>query len=203
VEPAAAQADKNLCPTCDTQKDSSVLDKVRLDLGRYQAAQDLGTRVSFTWAEQNWASLVDLEQTGREQNEPALISENIAGMADHSLTATQVNALWARRAELRPRIAARLEGVRAERLQIEQRLPPSLVEVTTSVEANRVGEHHCRTSSHYPGQELPRPGRGSIRNSGVLRFAAAPGSSRAAMSGAFCCDHSRPGSTGTGQTCWR
>jgi AAA domain len=32
-------ADKNLCPTCDTHKDSSVLEKVRTQLGQYQASR--------------------------------------------------------------------------------------------------------------------------------------------------------------------
>ena len=131
----ASWVDKNLCPTCDAHSDSSVLDKVRLDLASYEAVQDLGVQISAAWAGRNWASLADLERSGRVEGEPEQTSETIRRMGDHSLTAAQVHALWTRRAQLRERIAARLEAVRTERLQIEKRLPPSLVEVTTSVEA--------------------------------------------------------------------
>jgi hypothetical protein len=129
--------DKKLCPTCDTHNDNSVLDKVRGELGRYQAVQDLAVGIATAWEERNWASLVELENAAREEGETALISEIVSKMNDHSLTAAQVDALWTCRAQLQHRIGTRLEAVRTERLQIEQRLPPSLVEVTTSVEAAR------------------------------------------------------------------
>jgi DNA repair exonuclease SbcCD ATPase subunit len=129
--------DKNLCPTCDVLNDNSVLDKVRSDLERYQAVQDLSAQIATAWAGANWASLTDLENAAREEGEPAQVAVTVSRMQDHSLTAAQVDALWARRTQLQQRLSSRLETVRTERLQIEQRLPPSLVEVTTTVEAAR------------------------------------------------------------------
>jgi hypothetical protein len=110
---------------------------VRHDLERYQAVQDCAAQIATRWAERGWAALTDLEAAGQKEDETSGISDIVSRMDEHSLTAAQVDALWTRRAQLQQRLNDRLELVRKERLQIEQTLPPSLVEVTTSVEAAR------------------------------------------------------------------
>jgi hypothetical protein len=129
--------DKNLCPTCDTHNDSSVLDTVRANLTSYNRVEQLTEEISAAWSERNWASLVDLERLGRGEGEPVRIAEIANRLGDHSLMAVEVNAPWERRTELRTRLDERLGAVRAERQEIERRLPPSLVEVTTRVETAR------------------------------------------------------------------
>ena len=129
--------DKALCPTCDTRKDSSVLDSVRANLARYDMVRDLSAQITTVWRDRNWSSLVDIETTALVDGEPRRIAEIGNQLTDHSLTVAQVNELWTGRTEFRERLSSRLQTVRAERQEVERRLPPSLVEVTTRVEAAR------------------------------------------------------------------
>ena len=85
--------DKNQCPTCDVLNDNSVLEKVRCDLERYQAVQDISAQISVAWTNGNWTSLIDLENAAREEGEPEQVAEIVSRMQDHSLTAAQVDAL--------------------------------------------------------------------------------------------------------------
>ena len=133
----AGWTDKNLCPTCDTLNDMSVLDKVRSNLAHYDTVQSLATELLAAWEERNWSALVALEDAAKEEGEAAPIAEIARQIDDHSLTSAQVDELWARRATCRDRLNHKLQEIRAERREIEQRLPPSLVELTTRVEEAR------------------------------------------------------------------
>ena len=129
--------DKSLCPTCGSHKKSSVLDTVRANLADYNNVEQLAGQIATAWGDRNWPNLVELEALGRIDGEPTPISEIANQFAEHSLTATEVDTLWARRTELRARLNGRLQTVRTERQDLERRLPPSLVEVTTRVEIAR------------------------------------------------------------------
>lgn len=129
--------DKALCPTCGTHNDRSVLDDVRANLARYDVVQSLGSQIATAWSERNWSSLVDLEATAHTDGERPRISEILNQLAEHSLTVIQVDELWTHRTNLRERLNGRLQTVKAERQEIEHKLPPSLVQVTTLVETAR------------------------------------------------------------------
>ena len=129
--------DKNLCPTCDTHNETSVLDRVRCNLTRYETAQTLAKEIMTVWEERNWTGLIALEGATQQEGEASRIAEISRQIDDHSLTAAQVDELWARRTECQDRLNQRLHDIRAKRQQIEQRLPPSLVELTTRVEDAR------------------------------------------------------------------
>jgi hypothetical protein len=151
----ASWIDKNLCPTCETRNDSSVLDTVRANLASYDAARELTEQIAATWTEKNWSSLSGLETLGRTGDEPTTISEISRRLAEHSLTAQDVGAVWQRRSELRTRLNQRLQTVQTQRQEIERKLPPSLVEVTTRVEtARRLREN--RSLKRSAEQELAR-----------------------------------------------
>ena len=85
------------------------------------------------WQERNWPTVVALEESAKTKGEAATVAPINHRIAEHVLTAAQADALWARRSECRRRLEANLGSVRAERQAIEQRLPPSLVELTTKV----------------------------------------------------------------------
>jgi hypothetical protein len=62
---------KNLCPTCDTENDSSVLNKVRSVLETYQVAEDLAGQIAAMWSQRGRSSLGNLESIARQQGEAA------------------------------------------------------------------------------------------------------------------------------------
>jgi hypothetical protein len=127
--------DKNVCPTCETHNEASVLEKVHRGLSPYQAVEDLAGQIDTLWDERNWTSLVSLEKLAFESGEDAAVAELSGKLAEHSLAASQVSQIWDLRKRYSERLASRLAKVKEERSEIEKRLPPSLVEVTTSVEA--------------------------------------------------------------------
>jgi len=126
-------ADKTLCPTCDTQNTASVLDKVRANLAQYEVVQTLSANITSAWRDRAWHSLVALEAAAKTEGEAETFRPIDAQMNQHALTATQVDTLWSRRSECRRRVQAQLDAQHMERQVIEQRLPPSLVELTTKV----------------------------------------------------------------------
>jgi hypothetical protein len=89
------------------------------------------------WEDRNWTALTTLENAAKREGEASRIAEISRQIDDHSLTTAQVDGLWARRTECRDRLNQRLQIIQADRQQIEQRLPPSLVELTTRVEDAR------------------------------------------------------------------
>jgi hypothetical protein len=131
----ASWTDKNLCPTCETQNETSVLEKVQQGLSQYRTVEDLAGQIVTLWADRNWTSLVSLEKLALESGEDAAIADRSAKLGEQSLTASQVAQIWDLRKRYSERLAARLVKAKEERAAIERRLPPSLVEVTTSVEA--------------------------------------------------------------------
>ena len=130
----ASWTNKALCPTCDTENDVSVLDKVQAALAPYQAVHDLADAMLAAWQDGNWPGVVALEDAVKGDQDAADIGSVNRQIGDHSLTAAQVDALWARVTEYRTRLEQRLATIRTERQSIELRLPPSLVELTTRVE---------------------------------------------------------------------
>jgi hypothetical protein len=75
-----------------------------------------------------------LEDSAKTEDEAAQVGIISRQIGDHSLTGAQTDELWARAKQYRTRLEQRLATIRTERQAIEQRLPPSLVELTTRVE---------------------------------------------------------------------
>lgn len=129
--------DKNLCPTCDTKNDSSVLDKVTLNLTQYQAVHDLGLEILAGWAKHNCDAITALEKAAIAAGEACLVGNIAARIEDNCLTTAQIDTIWTLRETYRKRLISKLDTIKAERLTLEQKLPPSYVAVTTKIEAAR------------------------------------------------------------------
>jgi len=132
---------KNLCPTCGTENDVSVLNKVQASLAPYEAVQRLADDILTAWQDGHWSALAIMEDAAKTESEASRLGAISRQIGDNSLAGVQAEELWTRRTEYRTRLLQRLDGIRAERQAIEQRLPPSLVELTTRVEqAKRLNE---------------------------------------------------------------
>jgi len=128
---------KSACPICDHVSDHSLLDQLQAKLARYEAVEAATVHISTEWKTKNWAALASLEQAEQREGEPSIIAGIEQKLTTHAITAVQVKAILEWRSQLLERLAARLLQIKADRHTLEQRLPPSLVAVTTSVEAAR------------------------------------------------------------------
>lgn len=130
-------SDKNLCPTCETENEDSVLDKVNKNLADYQSARDLGAELLTGWTDRKCDCLIPLEEMAVSSGEACPIDEMASRVDEDLLTAAQIDAIWGHRATYHEKLQARLKFLQNDREKLQRRLPPSYVEVTTKVEAAR------------------------------------------------------------------
>ena len=127
--------DKTLCPTCSTQNEGSVLDKVTEVLGRYDAVQQMASKIEECWQTRGFENATGLESEAQTVGEPRPIRDMAFRLANTSLSATQVDEFWVARDACRTKIEAKLGTLRARRTELERKLPPSLVAINSAVGA--------------------------------------------------------------------
>ena len=132
-----AWPDKNSCPTCKSENEGSVLDKVTCNLAEYQAVHDLSAELVSEWSDRKCDCLTALEDEAVAEDEHCPIDQIASRIDEHFLTAAQIDAIWAHRTAYWEKLEARLTALRTERTELEKKLPPSYVDVTTKVEAAR------------------------------------------------------------------
>lgn len=126
-----------VCPTCDNDDGTSVLDAVRAKLGQYDAVEATTKAVAAEWAAKGWSDLADLERLAIGQGEaPRLRQLSKAGEAG-TISTDEAKELAGHVALLRQRADEKAATLATEREQLEKSLPPSLVAVTTAIEAAR------------------------------------------------------------------
>lgn len=137
VMSGAGWSSPTLCPTCEKDDGTSVLDSVRSRLSEYDAVEKATQALAEEWASKGWGDLADLETLALAAGESPRIREltrrgeaGTISSADAGQIATHVSAL-------RSRAVARLASLAAERLQLQNELPPLFAEVTTAVETAR------------------------------------------------------------------
>jgi recombinational DNA repair ATPase RecF len=137
VMSGAGWSSPTLCPTCEKDDGTSVLDSVRSRLSEYDAVEKATQALAEEWASKGWGDLAELETLALAAGESPRICElarrgeaGTISSADASQLATHVSAL-------RSRAVARLASLAAERLQLQNELPPLFAEVTSAVETAR------------------------------------------------------------------
>ena len=103
----------------------------------YEAVETTTAEIGTEWKAKNWSALANLEKAQKIDEEQSVIADIEQKLSADAVTAIQVQQVWEWRSQLLERLAARLIQIKADRLALEQKLPPSLVAVTTSVEAAR------------------------------------------------------------------
>ena len=143
------------CPTCKSENEGSVLDKVTCNLAEYQAVHDLSAELVSEWSDRKCDCLTALEDEAVAEDEHCPIDQIASRIDEHFLTAAQIDAIWAHRTAYWEKLEARLTALRTERTELEKKLPPSYVDVTTKVEARAGCLRH--------GRAQPQPTRKSQR----------------------------------------
>ncbi len=129
--------DKTVCPACERQGDTSVLDHAKGKVALYDAVTAASGKLAQTWAAGDWDRLAEVEKATQQDGEALQIARAKAQVSTSEFTEAVAISLQARLEVLRQRAANALAAATAEKLTLEQRLPPSLVAVTEKVEAAR------------------------------------------------------------------
>ena len=126
-----------LCPTCERDDGTSVLDAVRLKLGQYDAVETATAAVVTEWAVKGWGELSELEKlTVQRGQAPRLKQLTNAGQSG-TITVEEAVELAAYVSIMRTIAKARITELTEERARLERELPASLVTVTKDVETAR------------------------------------------------------------------
>ena len=129
--------DKRVCPTCERSGEGSVLDHSKAQIARYKTVTDISDQIRNIAANIDWGQLTALEEaTKREGDVPAVqeIGAKLSGGDYREADLVQFQAIVF---GLRERADQLNAAIAAEKVEIEARLPPSLVALTTRIEAMR------------------------------------------------------------------
>jgi len=129
--------DPQKCPACDSQLDSSLQEHIREHLDQYEKVDELNQRVRNKWATASWATrLRKMEEAAALEvphEERQYVSLD-AGLRVPSPDRSDLDLATSRLAELEALRASKLALLSARRIELEQALPPSLVQLTEQVE---------------------------------------------------------------------
>lgn len=127
-----------LCPTCEKDDGTSVLDAVRAKLMQYAAVAHATAAIVAEWAAKSWAEAANVEAKTLEKDERPLIPRFTKLGEKGTISSADIRQTLAPRLQIvRSRAAERQASLTAERANLEKELPPSLVAVTTAVETAR------------------------------------------------------------------
>ena len=154
--------DKNVCPACDRQGEASVLDHARQKVALYDAVTGVSERLAKESATVDWDKLAVVEGATKLADETPLVKDNMTKIAGGAFTEAVALALQARAESVRERAIKAHATAVAEREELAKRLPPSLVAVTSKIEAARQlqlalkSEESARSSLDAISAELRR-----------------------------------------------
>lgn len=129
--------DKTVCPACDRHGDASVLEHARTKVALYDAVTSVSERLARVSATVDWDKLAATESATKRDGEAPLVRGVRAKVADGTFTEAIAVELQARAVTVRERAVEALAATSAEKKELEKRLPPSLVAVTSKIEAAR------------------------------------------------------------------
>jgi len=128
---------RTLCPTCDKDDGTSVLDLVSSKLGQYDAVETATQVLSREWTAKGCGDLGNLETLALAEGEVPRIRQLAQSGGAGTISSADARLLASRVSAMRVRALASLAALATERSQLESELPPLFVTVTTAVEAAR------------------------------------------------------------------
>ena len=130
-------ANKALCPVCGYENESSVLSAVQTKLGDYAAVEAASLALTAEWATRGWAELTILEDLTLIEGEVRVFRDACSRLQAASCSVNQVQIFVERLSVIRDRAQVKLSSLASHRATLESSLPPSLVAMTTAIEAAR------------------------------------------------------------------
>jgi DNA repair exonuclease SbcCD ATPase subunit len=129
--------DEKVCPACDRNGDTSVLEHARTKVALYEAVTNVSERLAEATAKIDWDNFAAVEDVTKHEGEGLLGGGINAKVASGTFTEAVAIEFQGRAAVLRDRSTEALAVTHAEKEELEKRLPPSLVAVTEKIEAAR------------------------------------------------------------------
>jgi len=127
----------SLCPTCDRDDGSSVLDGVRQKLGQYSVVEAATAAVAAEWVGNGWGDLSELEKLMLSADEAPRLKQLSPKGAAGTISTEEAEELATHVGVLRTRAETKAGDQAKERAGLEKELPPSLVLVTAAAETAR------------------------------------------------------------------
>lgn len=137
------------CPTCERDDGTSILARVQGKLAAFSAVATATDALASEWQGKGWSDLLGLEGLVHQDAAKQIIRQRVAVAEAGTLNFAQAVELGSYVRELRQLANGQRDALAAERLSLEKELPPSLVTVTTLVEAVRRLQSHWRDLSKY------------------------------------------------------
>lgn len=129
--------DKKTCPACERSGDGSVAEFSHAKIALYEAVSNIAEQIIGVSGSVEWEKFFTVENATKSDEDEQLIANIAAKLNDGTLNEVEAIDLQTRVATTRSRAVDALAAVTAEKLELEAKLPPSLVATTEKVEAAR------------------------------------------------------------------
>lgn len=140
------------CPTCEHESGAPILPSVQVKLASFTAVSAATHNLTHEWHEKGWSALAVLEGMVHKEVGKRLVQTRRAIAEKGTLSGAQAADLEVHARALRQLAGKQRDALAAERLALEKELPPSLVTVTTLVEAVRRLQSNWRNLSKHERQ---------------------------------------------------
>lgn len=129
--------DPQQCPLCDGNAKDDMQEHLTAKLSQFEVLGAATTALATEWSEGSWADLLELESKLEPTAEKRLLASFETQAEAGTISHTDADNVVQWLATVRSLAADRDKVLETEQLQLEEKLPPSSVEVTTKVEAAR------------------------------------------------------------------
>jgi DNA repair exonuclease SbcCD ATPase subunit len=140
VVTGASWPDPTQCPVCDTKLTKSISEHLRERISQYAAADDANTKLETAIEAATCVVRLGALEAAAAMGVPA--AEKTYGLVtkaaqNHALPTAELNTAFARLDALEANRAKIVQGLETERVEIEKKLPPSLVAVSRTLASVR------------------------------------------------------------------
>lgn len=130
-------SEKERCPACEYDGGQPLLEQIDAKVAQYDAVTEAAEAIRTEWTAQGWTNLTALENLTRQDGETAFVQPASIKIASGGFTAALASGFVTNVKTASSRGQLAVEAAQTEKLQLEQKLPPSLVAVTEKIEAAR------------------------------------------------------------------
>lgn len=124
------------CPACENVGTTALLPEIQARLGHYDEVTLATQALTTAWQSNGWGNLTAFEKL-KVDGETAIVQTISDSISASGLSAQRVGELQTWIATLDSRATEHKAALQSEKLELEKKLPPSLVAVTAKVEAAR------------------------------------------------------------------
>lgn len=130
-------SEKGRCPACEHDGGQPLLEHINAKAAQFDLVTQAAEAIRIEWTARGWTNLTALEHLTREDGEGVFVQPASSKITSGGFTAVLANGFVTAVSTASSRGQLALQAAQTEKLQLEQKLPPSLVAVTEKIEAAR------------------------------------------------------------------